>query len=191
MQESKFPIIARRGGVILRTARDDDLPRIIYITVICYTPIHDSFLEVVGEDVYQGIVADPGRDWKAHKAQRVRETFKEHPGCVWVLEQAGSVFGFITYAVFPERKRAWIEENGILPEHRNQGWATFMLRHVLSDLRQRGIRVASVEVDLDDVHIAARRAYRAAGFDRHHHIAIYHQNLELNNPGSMLVEDNE
>jgi ribosomal protein S18 acetylase RimI-like enzyme len=64
-----------------------------------------------------------------------------------------------------------------------------MLRHVLDHARGLGIRFASVEVDLDDVHIPARRAYQAVGFDRHHHIAIYHQNLEGRNPGSVLTAE--
>lgn len=191
MQENKTNILAEREGAVLRKAREADLPRIVEITIVCYAPIHASFLDIVGEDVYQGIVADPGRDWKEHKAKRIWDTYMDHPDCVWVLEDEGSIFGFITYAVYPERKRAWIEENGILPAYRGRGWATFMMRHVLKDLRQRGIRIASIEVDLDDVHTPARRAYQAAGFDRHHRIAIYHQNLELNNPGSTPDEVNE
>ena len=74
----------------------------------------------------------------------------------------------------------------MLPEHRGQGWATFMLRHVLQHLRQERIRFVSVEVDLGDVHRPAWLAYEAVGFDRHHHIAIYHQDLEQHNPGSTL-----
>jgi len=177
-------IIARRDGVILRPAREEDLPRVDDIIIECYTPIHESFLAIVGEDVYRVLRRGRDPDWKADKLQRIQSTFGEETGHMWVLEADGAVFGFVTFQAFAEQSRLWIEENGVLPERRGQGWATFMLRHVLDYARELGIRFASVEVDLDDAHIAARRAYQAVGFDRHHHIAIYHQDLARRNPGS-------
>jgi ribosomal protein S18 acetylase RimI-like enzyme len=182
-------IVAQRDGVILREARDDDLPRVDEIIIECYAPIHDSYVKIVGEDVYRGIRHNPDQDWRIEKTDRVRRTYHEHPGCMWVLEAAGTVLGFVTFRLFPEQSRLWIEENGVTAQRRGQGWATFMLRHVLDHARGLGIRFASVEVDLDDVHIPARRAYQAVGFDRHHHIAIYHQNLEGRNPGSVLTAE--
>jgi ribosomal protein S18 acetylase RimI-like enzyme len=181
--------VAQRDGVILRHATDDDLPRVDEIIIECYTPIHDSFLNIIGEDVYRGIRRNADLDWRIEKTDRITRTHHEHPGCMWVLEDAVMVFGFVTFRLFLEQSRLWIEENGVTAERRGQGWATFMLRHVLDHARRLGIRFASVEVDLDDVHIPARRAYQAVGFDRHHHIAIYHQDLERRNPGSILATD--
>jgi ribosomal protein S18 acetylase RimI-like enzyme len=191
LAENKSTIKAQRDGVILRQARDDDLPRVDEIMIECYTPIYDSYINTVGEDVYRGIRRNPDQDWRTEKTARIRKAYHEHPGCMWVLEDAGTVFGFVTFRLFPEQGRLWIEENGVIPERRGQGWATFMLRHLLSHARRLGIRFASVEVDLDDVHIPARRAYQAVGFDRHHHIAIYHQDLERRNPGSTLNTEDE
>jgi ribosomal protein S18 acetylase RimI-like enzyme len=186
MPEGEATIVAQRDGVILRHARDDDLPRVDEIIIECYTPIHDSYVDIVGEDVYRGLRRNPDQDWRIEKTERIKKTYHEHPGCMWVLEDAGTVFGFVTFRLYPEQSRLWIEENGVTAERRGQGWATFMLRHVLDHARRLGIRFASVEVDLDDVHIPATRAYQAAGFDRHHHIAIYHQDLTRRNPGSTL-----
>ena len=186
MTEGEAAIVAQRDGVIMRRARDGDLPCVDEIIVECYTPIHDSYVNIVGEDVYRGMRRNPDQDWRIEKTERIKKTYREHPGCMWVLEDAGMVFGFVTFRLYPEQSRLWIEENGVTAERRGQGWATFMLRHVLSHARRLRIRFASVEVDLDDVHIPARRAYQAVGFDRHHHIAIYHQDLERQNPGSVL-----
>jgi ribosomal protein S18 acetylase RimI-like enzyme len=191
MPEGEATIVAQRDGVILRHARDDDLPRVDEIIIECYTPIHDSYVDIVGEDVYRGLRRNPEQDWRIEKTERIKKTYHEHPGCMWVLEDAGTVFGFVTFRLYPEQSRLWIEENGVTAERRGQGWATFTLRHVLSHARRLGIRFASVEVDLDDVHIPARRAYQAVGFDRHHHIAIYHQDLERGNPGSTLSTEDE
>ena len=186
MTGNETTIVAQRGGVILRQATDKDLLRIDEIIIACYAPIHASYVSIVGEHIYTGIRRNPDRDWRVEKTSRVRKIFREHPGCMWVLEEAGEIFGFLTFALFPDQSRLWIEENGIISERRGQGWATFMLRHLLAHARRLRVRFASVEVDLDDVHIPARRAYQAVGFDRHHHIAIYHQDLDRGNPGSTL-----
>lgn len=188
MTQGGITPIAERDGVILRPATDEDLPRLDEIVVTCYTPIHDSYVSILGQDVYQGLRRNPDQDWRVEKIARVRKTYQEHPGCFWVVEDAGTVFGFVSFAYFPEQSRVWIEENGVIPARRGQGWATFMLRHVLAHARRLGMRFASVEVDLDDVHLPARRAYQAVGFDRRHHIAIYHQDLNRYNPGSQLDE---
>ena len=186
MSAAKAYIIAKKDGVILRRAQDSDLRSLDEIVVVCYTPIHASYAQVVGKECARGLRRSPELDWTVEKTNRIRKVYEDQPDCVWVLEKDGVIFGFVTFAVQRERNRAWIEENGVLPEYRGQGWATFMLRRVLEHLRKEGIRFASVEVDLDDVHRPARRVYKAVGFDRHHCIAIYHQDLEQHNPGSTL-----
>ncbi|MHC4597506.1 MAG: GNAT family N-acetyltransferase [Planctomycetota bacterium] len=191
MTSDETAVVARRDGVILRKAEDEDLPRVDEVVVVCYTPIHESYLAIIGEDVYAGLRSRPDRDWRIEKTDRIKQTARDPAGFLWVLEEAGTIFGFVTFRVFPETRRLWIEENGVKPERRGLGWATFMLRHVLEHARSLGVRIASVEVDLDDAHVSARRTYQAAGFDRHHHLAIYHQDLERRNPGSTLSPDGD
>ena len=186
MNADKAHIIVTKDDVILRRVKDGDLPSLDEIVVICYTPIYNSYVQIVGEVCARGLRRSPELDWTVEKTNRIRKAYEDHPDCVWVLEKDGAIFGFVTFAIHRESNRAWIEENGVLPEHCGRGWATFMLRHVLQHLQKEGIRFVSVEVDLDDVHRPARRAYQAIGFDRHHHIAIYHQDLEQHNPGSTL-----
>ncbi len=175
-------IIAKRDGVTLRAATDSDLPRVDEIAIFCYTPIHESYINIVGKEIYKGTHRNPDQDWRIEKTDRIRKAYHEDHGRMWVLEENSAVFGFLTFNVFPEKSRVWIEENGLIQERRGQGWASFMLQHALDYTRCLGIRFASVEVDLDDVHLPARHAYQAAGFDRHHHIAIYHQDLDQHNP---------
>ena len=191
MNVAKAHIIAEKDGVVLRQAKDSDLSSLDEIVVVCYTPIYDSYVQVVGEECARFLRRNPEVDWTVEKTSRVRKIYEDQPDGVWVLDKDGVIFGFVTFAVHRERNRAWIEENGVLPEHRGQGWATFMLRHVLQHLRSEGIRFVSVEVDLDDVHRLARRAYEAVGFDRQHRIAIYHQDLERHNPGSTSKRGNK
>ncbi|MHC5081976.1 MAG: GNAT family N-acetyltransferase [Planctomycetota bacterium] len=188
MNQDPSKVIAEKDGVILRHAEREDLASLDALVVICYTPIHESFVKILGQECYDGLRGDPQTDWEVQKTGRIRKAFENHPENVWVLEEAGAIFAFITFALLPEKNRAWIEENGVLPDRRAKGWGTYMLRHVLAFLRSRGIRFVSVEVDLDDVHGPARRAYQAAGFDRHPHIAIYPQDLDARKPGSISPE---
>ena len=60
-----------------------------------------------------------------------------------------------------------------------------MYRQVLSYFRQQGLRFAHVDTGLDPVHIPARRAYEAVGFDRQVPSVEYWQDLAQNNSGSV------
>jgi ribosomal protein S18 acetylase RimI-like enzyme len=177
-------IIVKRESVILRHATDADLPRVDEITIICYAPIAASFVEIVGEDCARGSYGSPDFDWKAQKTKHVRDLYQEHPDQVWVLEEAGQLFGFVTFDIVPGRRVGFFDNNGVLPEKRGQGWGTFMYRHVLRHFREQGIRFVFVETDLDEPHVPARRAYEAIGFDSQQRIVIYRQDLDRHNPGS-------
>jgi len=85
---------------------------------------------------------------------------------VWVLDDDGRIFGFVTFWLFPERSYGHFDNNAVDPERAGEGWATFMYRHVLDHFRELGLRFAHVDTGLDDAHIPARRAYVAVGFDR-------------------------
>jgi ribosomal protein S18 acetylase RimI-like enzyme len=156
------------------------------ITITCYAPIVASFVEIVGADGVRGIYGNPDFDWQARKTKQVRDLYQEHPDHVWVLEEAGQVFGYVTFDLVPGRSVGFFDNNGVLPEKRGQGWGTFMYRQVLQHFREQGIRFVFVETDLDEPHAPARHAYEAVGFDRQQRIVIYRQDLERHNPGSEL-----
>ena len=175
-------IIAEREGVILRHATGVDLPRVDEMTIICYAPIVASFIEIVGEEWMRGIYGDADSDWKARKTKQVRDIFQEHSDQVWMLGEAGQLFGFVTFDIVPGRRVGFLDNNGVLPEKRGQGWGTFMYRHVLRYLRERGVRFVFIETDLDEPHVPARRAYEAVGFNSQQRIVIYRQDLDRHNP---------
>lgn len=179
-------IVAERGKVLLRHAREDDLSRLDEITIVCYEPIQASFVEIVGEAFCSAVCS--GR-WQERKTKQVRDIFAQHPGNVWVLDNAGDVFGYVTFVVQPSTSMGVIENNGVLPEYRSKGWGTFMYRQVLQHFRDQGLRFALVETDLDVPHVPARRAYEAVGFDRQHRIVRYIQDLTPANPGSEPNQD--
>jgi len=184
----KNRIVARRGDVVLRQAHAEDLPRVDEITVICYTPIFESYVAMIGEECYQRVRHNPELTWDERKTGQNRRLYEEHPEWVWVLEDRGEVIGFITFYLFPQQGYGHIDNNGVHPDYAGQGWGKFMYRHVLNYFRNQGLHVAFVETGLDDPHIPARRAYEAVGFDRSAPVVSYWQDLRTNNHGSILDE---
>ncbi|NHI84231.1 MAG: GNAT family N-acetyltransferase [Candidatus Thorarchaeota archaeon] len=176
--------IAVQNGTILRFANREDLFQIDSITAVCYKAIHESWKILQGEDIYD-ILNDPKESWQERKNAKNHELFTEHPEWVWVLKSANGIIGYVTFRIQSEKHLGIILNNGILPEHTGKGLGTFMYRHVLRYLREHDVQVAMVEVDLDDAHIPARRAYEAVGFDRVNKIALYWQNLQRDYPESV------
>ena len=159
-------VVAERDGVVLRHAREDDLQAIDALTARGYAAIQQSFVTMLGEDLYETVQADPEQTWAERKCGQNRRLFTEHPDQVWVLDADGEVVGFVTFWLLPERRYGHLDNNAVAEAWSGGGWATFMYRAVLDRFRELGLAYAHVDTGLDDAHIPARRAYEAVGFDR-------------------------
>jgi ribosomal protein S18 acetylase RimI-like enzyme len=178
-------VIAERDGARLRRATADDLPAVDELTVTCYAPIQASYVAMLGEDCYEAVRPDPELSWQERKIAQNRRLFDAHPEQVWVLDEGGEVFGFVTFWLFPDQQYGHLDNNGVRPDRAGAGWATFMYRHVLDHFRELGLRFAHVDTGLDDAHIPARRAYEAVGFDRKVPGVDYWQHLSPPDAGSV------
>ena len=179
-------VVATKAGAVLRHASEEDLGAVDALTVESYRPIFESFVAMLGEGCYEAVRPEPELTWEERKIQQNRRLHAEHPDQLWVLEENGDVFGFVSFWLFPDKSYGHIDNNGLRADRVGQGWATFMYRHVLEHLRAQGFRFAHVDTGLDDAHIPARRAYEATGFDRQVPTVDYWQDLSLRNPGSTL-----
>ncbi|MFW9908805.1 MAG: GNAT family N-acetyltransferase [Candidatus Thorarchaeota archaeon] len=176
-------ILGKVDGKVLRFATQEDLSYIDQITIICYRPIHESWVSYQGADIAEGLSA-PGVSWEERKTKQNHDLFAEHPDWLWVLEENNTPIGFVSFVMLPDRKLGIIENNGVLPSHAGKGLGKFMYRHVLQYMRKNGMRFAFLETGMDDAHIPARKAYEAVGFDRKFPNMYYWQNLEENKPES-------
>ena len=61
------PVVAERDGVVLRHAREDDLPAVDALTARGYARIQQSFVAMLGEDLYETVQADPEQTWEERK----------------------------------------------------------------------------------------------------------------------------
>ena len=127
--------------------------------MICYAPIQASYLAMLGEDCYKAVRDEPELTWEQRKIAQNRRLYERNPECLWVLDDKGTLFGFVSFWLLPEQQYGHIDNNGVHPDRAGQGWATFMYREVLKHFRSRGLRFAHVDTGLDDAHIPARRAY--------------------------------
>jgi ribosomal protein S18 acetylase RimI-like enzyme len=178
-------IAAERDGTVLRHARKEDMSCIDVITVLCYRGIHESYVEMLGEECYQAVRHEPHLTWEERKTGQVHRLFSEHPDWVWVLEQKAEIIGFVTFMLFPSQSYGHIDNNGVDPKHAGKEWGRFMYQHVLKHFRDKGLSFAHVDTGLDDAHIPARRAYESVGFDRKVPVVEYWQDLNSNNSGSV------
>ncbi|HSG14697.1 MAG TPA: hypothetical protein VLE70_00050, partial [Anaerolineae bacterium] len=64
-------VIAERSGVVLRGARDEDLVPVDEIAVICYRPIFESYVAMLGEACYEVVRNDPELTWEERKNGQV------------------------------------------------------------------------------------------------------------------------
>ena len=179
-------VVATKAGAVLRHASEEDLAAVDALTVESYRPIQESFVAMLGEDCYEAVRPEPELTWEERKIQQNRRLYSEHPDQLWVLDEDGDVFGFVSFWLFPDKSYGHIDNNGLRADRVGQGWATFMYRHVLEHFRARGLSFAHVDTGLDDAHIPARRAYEATGFDRRVPTVDYWQDLSLRNAGSTL-----
>ena len=177
-------VVAERDGVVLRHAREDDLPAIDELTAVCYAPIQASYVAMLGEDCHAAVRHEPELSWEERKGRQNRRLFEAHPDWLWVLDDGG-VFGFVSFWLVPEQHYGHLDNNGVRPDRAGEGWATFMYRAVLDRFRAEGLRFAHVDTGLDDAHLPARRAYEAVGFDRQVPLVEYWRDLaaqDLANP---------
>lgn len=59
-------IVAERDGMVLRFARIEDFPKIDEITIICYTAIAESWIEMQSEEIAEAL-RDPSMTWQERK----------------------------------------------------------------------------------------------------------------------------
>lgn len=169
---------------MLRQVRVEDLDAIDRLTVAAYAAIQESYVAMIGRELYETVRHRPELTWEERKCAQNRELFDDHPEQVWVLDREGDVFGYVTFWLFPDQGYGHIDNNAVRGADAGKGWATFMYRHVLDHFRALGLRYAHVDTGLDDAHARARRAYEAVGFDRQVPGVEYWQDLSLRNPSS-------
>lgn len=83
---------------------------------------------------------------------------------VLVVEEAGTIVGFVTFTIDVTGRIGEIGLNAVHPRHAGRGLGTWMYEQVLERMKDQGAAVATVATGGDPSHAPARRAYAKAGF---------------------------
>ena len=159
---------------LIRPATAEDIPEVCELAKLAWTPVFAEFRRRLGEKLDSRLRPQPLED----KAKQVCEAFEQHPGCMLVTELDGRVVGFITfYVADPAKKIGEIGNNAIHPDFQGRGLGRRQYERVFEELRALGAEYVRVTTGLDDSHLPARRAYEAAGFDRHLPVVTYYREL--------------
>lgn len=148
----------------IREWNEDDLERVLTITVEAWRPVYNGYLQQMGPDIFQAIHAN----WEERKRQVILNSCHGANGVsVYVVEVDGDVAAFIGYREDKTQRCGTIYDNAVDPKYQGRGIAQAMYKFILDKMRERGMKFATVLTGGDKAHTPARRAYEKAGF---HHV---------------------
>lgn len=160
---ARLSSIGRRSKLapVIRSARAEDMPRMQQIRAAAFAPIFEGFERALGSELYALVQA------KEDGAQgRLLEEIAREDS-LWELlavEVDTEIVGFVSFRMNEDSLVGEIGLNGVHPDSAGRGIGAFMYRHVLSAMKARGMKAATVATGADGPHEAARRAYSSAGF---------------------------
>jgi ribosomal protein S18 acetylase RimI-like enzyme len=148
--------------VPLRAIEDDDLDRVVELSLAAWAPIFTSFRELLGDQLY--FLAYP--DWRESQSRAVRSICSDPEAECWVAVPNGHAVGFVAFRVRLDREplAGEIEMIAVDPAHQRQGVATRLLEFALDRLHAAGVSVVELATGGDAAHAPARRLYEQAGF---------------------------
>lgn len=154
--------VGMNKNIQFREATMDDLPGLEEIRSQAFQPIFNSFREILGEEIYKRAQEPEDRQ----QAEMLRELLEpDSQWSVFVLLEVGELVGFISIKMDEEAKVGEIGLNAVHPDYAGNGQGTLMYEFAIEQMKQQGMKVATVATGGDPSHSPARRAYEKAGFD--------------------------
>ncbi len=143
-----------------RPMQDDDLEKIVALSVVAWEPVFVSFENVLGTAIFMRIYPD----WRVDQAKAVEDVCRSPENTVWVADRDGAIGGFIAYSLDTTKLVGEIVMLAVHPDHQNRGVGAALNDLALSQMRDAGMTLAVVNTGGDPGHAPARRSYEKAGF---------------------------
>ena len=146
--------------------RADDIDAIAEFSVRAWRPVFESFMKVVGPDVFPRIYPD----WQVGQAASVREACRNKGHRTWVAEAPdaaesdGRPVGFVVVAIHDEPRRGEIYMVAVDPDCQNRGIGLHLVTFAVDRIAEQGIPLAEIGTGGDPGHAPARHVYEKAGF---------------------------
>jgi len=148
-------------NLTIRLFRDADLDAIIQLSLAAWEPVFESFVQVLGYNIYKLIWPD----WRVSQINVVKSVFEDREKFITlVAEVDGAVAGFLTYTLKHEEKQGDVYLLAVHPDYQNRGVGVALNNVALDRFRESGMKLASVETGGDPGHAPARRSYEKAGY---------------------------
>lgn len=147
--------------LVLRPATAADAPRLETIREATFTSVFASFRALLGDAIYE--LAQAHED-QAQSADLLALVAAESGWEVYIAEQAGTMFGFVSLQLNQERRIGEIGLHAVHPDYAGTGMGTAMYEFAIARMHEAGMRVATVATGGDPSHAPARRASQKAGF---------------------------
>jgi predicted N-acetyltransferase YhbS len=147
-------------NLVIRLAEPGDRPTIDAINLEAFAPIHRSFRQILGDQIYDHVYPD----WQVSQQGDLDASAAPETATLWVAELDGHVVGFMVTDRDDATKTGQIAIIAAQPEHHGAGIGSALIAHGEHVLRDAGMRAVYIGTGGDPSHAAARRCYERAGY---------------------------
>ena len=148
-------------NIILREITDEDIGRIVELSLLAWETVFDSFKHVLGGNIFPIVYPD----WRQSQADVVEKICRDGEKYeTLVAEVEGKVVGFLSFDINNENKTGEVQLLAVHPEYQNDGIGTKLNLVALEEMKAAGMNLAVVGTGGDEGHAPARRSYEKAGY---------------------------
>ncbi|HEX7163759.1 MAG TPA: GNAT family N-acetyltransferase [Trebonia sp.] len=152
--------------------RDDDIDAVVEFSVRAWRPVFESFMEVMGPDIFRRIYPH----WQAGQAAAVRDACRDEAHRTWVAEapethgapetraEGTRPIAFVVVAVHDDPRRGEIYMIAVDPDYQNRGIGLALVNFATDRIIELGLPLAEIGTGGDRGHAPARHVYEKAGF---------------------------
>jgi predicted N-acetyltransferase YhbS len=145
----------------IRSVRDQDIAEMIELSLLAWLPIHTSFREILGDDIYKIIWPD----WRVKKKKSIGGlSQKDNEIFTFVAEYDARVVGFVSYKLDSESKTGTVHYLAVHPDYQRKGIGTELNKFALNRMKKSGMKMATAETGGDVSHLPARKSYEKTGY---------------------------
>jgi GNAT superfamily N-acetyltransferase len=145
----------------IRPGNDDDVEALVRLSLLAWAPVFDSFRQIMGPAVFPILYPD----WQRIQRETVETYCKAQENrTLLVAEADNSAVGFLVYELNHKDKTAEVQLLAVHPDYQNEGIGTALNHAALIQMKEQGMRLATVATGGDPGHAPARRSYEKAGY---------------------------
>jgi GNAT superfamily N-acetyltransferase len=145
----------------IRAFEAADLPLMQQVREAAFTPVFQSFRNLVGEQIASIVFARADLEQAGLLETLCNPGSGQH---VFVATMEDRVIAFVSFSLDSTNQVGEIGLNAVHPDYAGRGIGTKLYDFAIAQMKANGMLVATVGTGGDASHAPARRAYEKAGF---------------------------